>query len=1108
VSAGEPDGGVALAAGLPDAAELTRLVGLVRAEGAGIDFSPPPLAAVGQLAAGFGLALPDPGLWSQVAVPDPGAVLRQLPDPADLARPLEEPIGRIKALLELGLDSDLRGVEAQVAAVQPPSQESPRAFLDSLLGPVGDLSRLLADSAFLRLVVELGRLLDLEDVERWPEHVDALGVHLRNVLEQKVGNTLLAVVGLASAATVAERSERLVAAATGWFSLDATEARFRAVLQGYGDGLDALARQLHQLDRSNPAQVAGAHRRLGATRAAFDAYVEGLTRDLAFSEASLAMVDAGALRTALEQSGETLAAIDVGQLTSLVEQVRAAAQAAAALPEGDAVDLAAFRTLVTNGLGALRDQLDRLDPGRLPELWEAYLGGLLAPLQRLRTFQQELEALVRGSYRAIHDALAAVDLAALRATVDQAMAQLEVQLGDLEGLLGRLRPAIREPLDDASAALGDVRAAILDPDTGLKGQLDGLLELAVASLEGLHLEQAVAQVQATLEPISQRLARIEFAPVVDATIEVIQTASRALRTVLPLLVTDDLRRQLAEATEVLRQVDFALLRQELLEGFDEIAAGVDDEALGTVKELYRQMVDVVGRLDPVPALEAVQREVFDPLLAEAERLDPVALLAPVQAGYEEAVESLRGLQPTEALSFLSKLFDQLIGKLPELSPARLLGPSEQAVAELRASIEGALGLDRLERLLDELLLPLTALLDSLDITRAPGLLAAGFADLRQAVAGFDPAAMVAPITAVLRQVFAATGASVDRAGVAVLLREVQERGAGLGGRLGALSQRLRSTDAELRRLDLRAAVQTLRERHDALQAALEAAGPSGLELAAEVQALDPLARLAPLVPRHQRVADAFAAAAAAVGEVTDDLAPTFGAFGAALEALGGLLAPLELLEGRVRALGERLLPAAAPGGVRDLLLGLLDALDPRQWSTELEALLQVAHAKASALLGDGVVGPLRQTLGSLRDSLGLLDLSGLTGPLEAAYAELEATVRLLDPAPLLTALDATYDRLVATLRRLDPAPFLADLDRLYAQDVVGVLRALTPEALLLPDLRTVVQRIEGVLVEVDVERLFEPVLEHLRRLRRQLDEGLTRVGGAYDGLVDLLDSAS
>ena len=176
-------------------------------------------------------------------------------------------------------------------------------------------------------------------------------------------------------------------------------------------------------------------------------------------------------------------------------------------------------------------------------------------------------------------------------------------------------------------------------------------------------------------------------------------------------------------------------------------------------------------------------------------------------------------------------------------------------------------------------------------------------------------------------------------------------------------------------------------------------------------------------------------------------------------------------------------------------------------SAEMEALLRVVHAKAVALLGDGVVAPLRRTLGSLRESLGLLDLSGLTEPLEAAYSELEATMRLLDPAPVLEALRGTHDRLVATLQLLDPAPFVADLRRLYTEDVLGVLRALTPEALLLPGLRAVVARIEGLLVEFDVENLFGPVLEHLRRLRGQLDEGLAQVGDAYDGLVDLLDSA-
>jgi hypothetical protein len=1109
VTAGAAEAGLSLLDRLPAVGELTGLVGLLRGQAAGVELAAPPQASVGELAAGFRLSLPDPASWSQLAVPDPAALLGRLPDPAALAKPLAEPIGRVRAILDLGVTADLDRIAAQIGGIQAPSQDSPAAFLRGLFAPAGDLGDLVRDSALLRLVVELGRLLGLPDAEHWPEDAGALGVLLRDALEHKLGNTLLAVVGLASAATVASQAERLVAAATGWFSLPATQARFQAVLEAYGDGPDGLAGRLLALDPNDAEQLAAAGQRLAAAGTTFDAYVQDLERDLAFSEASLALVDAAALRDALERTVETLAAVDTGQLASLAESLRRAAQAVADLPGGAAVDLAGFKAQVASHLGELRSQLDRLDPERLPDLWESFVGRLLAPLERLRALQRELEGVVRGAYQSVHDAVATVDLAGLRGSVERAMAQLEAQLDDLDQLVERLRPAIGKPLEDAGAALAGARQAIMDPDTGVKRRLDDLLGQAVAVLEDLHLDQAVAKVQAALEPISGELAKVQFAPAMDAALEVIGTAVQLLRTVLPLLVTDDLKRQLAEAAQVLRQVDLGQVREELLQGFDEIVAGVDEDALALVRQQYRRLVETVGQLDPVPAVEAVQREVFDPLLAEAEQLDPAALLDPVTAAFGEAVEALASLHPAEALSFLGELFQELLAKLPELSPARLLGPSEQAVAELRAGVEGALGLDRLERLLDDLLAPLTALLDGLDPARVTQLLD-GFTGLRQAVAGFDPAALAGPVTATLRQLFAATGAAIDRAGVTALLESVRDRG-GLGGRVGTLAERLRATEGELRRLELRAALETLRQRHDAVAAALgrlEAAGAAGRELAAAAQALDPLPRLAPLLAGQERVQAAFADTAAALGQVTDDLAGPLGAVDTVLESLAGLLAPLPLLEGWFRELGGRLLPGRAPGSLRDLLLGLLDELDPRQWSSEIEALAAAAHAKASALLGQAVVDPLRRTLARLRDSLGLLDLSGLTGPLEAAYAELEAAVRQLDPAPLVAALGGTHDRLVASLRRLDPAPFVAELSRLYADDVLGVLRALSPETLLLPGLRAAVARIEGLLVAVDVDQLFAPVLELLGQLRQQLDEGLQRVEDAYGGLTGLLDSAA
>ena len=65
----------------------------------------------------------------------------------------------------------------------------------------------------------------------------------------------------------------------------------------------------------------------------------------------------------------------------------------------------------------------------------------------------------------------------------------------------------------------------------------------------------------------------------------------------------------------------------------------------------------------------------------------------------------------------------------------------------------------------------------------------------------------------------------------------------------------------------------------------------------------------------------------------------------------------------------------------------------------------------------------------------------------------------------------------------------------------------SPVELLLPPLKELFDRIKGLLVSLDVEVLFRPILDKLKSLKSQLADGLGRTGGAYKQMVATLDSA-
>jgi len=321
--------------------------------------------------------------------------------------------------------------------------------------------------------------------------------------------------------------------------------------------------------------------------------------------------------------------------------------------------------------------------------------------------------------------------------------------------------------------------------------------------------------------------------------------------------------------------------------------------------------------------------------------------------------------------------------------------------------------------------------------------------------------------------------------------------------------KLSAAAAEIGSLDLAASLAALRARHDDLAAALAAADASApivIELSVDVAALDPLAGLTPIAAKAARVQSASAAKAAAFDRLVTSVGPSLHPAADVRDALASFLAAFDDLTAMVgnpfRALfGD---PQAGP---RDLLQRFLGELEPAKWRAQIEPLLRTLHDKTAGVLSDVVLNPLAEAAGSLKSLTGLLDISTLVQPITDVFDEVGQTIDQLNPAPIIQSLSERYQQLLATLDTLNPASFIADIQKLYADDLLGVIKAVSPADLLLPPLRELFDRIKSLLVSIDVDVLFKPILDRLKALKGQLVDGLGKTGAAYKQMLATLDSA-
>jgi hypothetical protein len=1101
-------GTIKLAASLPDVSQLTDLFGQIKSGVDKIEIPGLPLDQIKRLADGFQIKLPDTSGWSSVIPPDVTELLKKFPDPADLAKPLGEPLGRIRNIFSVDLSAEMAAIRQTLGPAGEPALDNLAAFLNSLFAPLSGISRWLKDSELTRLAIEIGKLFGAKDAARLAEEAPGLITRFQTLLQEKVGGTIIAITAAGAAATITSKTGSLVRTISGSFSIESADARFQTLLQAYGSGATSIAAQIRALDLVDSAQVAGVRGRLSAVNDAFQEFYAGLVRDLAFSEAGLALLNVDLIQRRFKQIQQSLATIDGGKLKAMADDLKAAIEKAIGSIKFDSeMDIGGLKATIKSGLAQLRREVDRLDPSGIQNSIQEIFAVINEPFKKFEEIKVEIEAIVRGAFQAVRETLEKIDLSPLRNGFDQAMGSLEKTLDELDQIFTQIRTAIDDSLKQVKLALESARNFILDPNDGLKKKIEDLFNGIFQIFEALNLKEIVGGISQSVQGVSQELVKIEFSTVIDGVVDAIEVVAEILKTVAPLLVTEDLKQKLVEATNFLRKIDFDQISAALTDAFDEILESIDTDAFAEIKQGYQKVIEAVDKFDPSPMLESIQQEVFDPLIAELEKAQPASLLQPVQDGFDKASDALKGFDPSETFSFITDFFDDLTAKFKELSPQKLLEPIEKALDEIRASIRSVLRIEEIDAAFGQATGAIMPLIDSIQAEEVFNLLESGYAGLRAALDEVELGDILSTPAAVLRGLFSQLNVDLDAGGMMVLVEMIGAKGGGLGARLAAIAQSLKQSQAQIERLDLKNYLSVLRARHDEVRASLAVHSDSDAvkaRLTADVQLFDPMPVLSPLIPKADRVRAAFAGKSEEFGRTVQSLSAPLQAIDGVLDGFGAFLSPFGLLKQTIMRVFGKLFPGESLSDPKEMLARYLEEINPAQWRDDLEPLLAGIQTKLKAMLDGAVIKPLRETLDAIKSKIDLLDISFLREAIEGVFAEVEAAIQQFNPAPFIEKIDETYRRVLSLLEKLNPADFIAEVDRLYTEDVVGVVKAISPRDLLLPVLQELFQKIKGMLVELDIEVIFKPVLERLRDLETQLQEGLARAGAAFDGLVNAL----
>jgi hypothetical protein len=1101
----------------PDSSVLTGLLGQLKDGMGGVKAPDIPGDGIQSLTTALQLPIPDTSTWHGAIPDDAKNLTSSFPDASTLGAPLTQPMSKVSDVLSF----DFSKFQTNVSTPPPGSASGGSAAataapdvastLQALSGPLADVAKLLADPELSRVLEVFGNLTGSAVPGQIAKKAEEAASQAKTILHDDVQAFALAFVSLLTTHSSEEILKARVAAATGTFSLPDTQARLQTVLDQYG-GATTLEALVTSTDASDANAVGALRDRLNTIAAAFGGYTGRLVQDLAITEAALSMLDVSDLQQQWTSMQKTLATIDWSGANSVANNVNTQIQSVKnrlTIDTGFTIDQ--YHQELQSGIARLNTLIGGFNVSSIVDAIQSFFKVLLSPLQKLEDFKAQVETIIRGALGTIHDAIQKINLKPLVDTVNQALVALSNSLTQVAKLLNDLRNAIQGVLETVKTALDGLRTFVLDPQNGLKNKIEGVFHSITAILDELKIQDVVNEIKSLLTPINDALSKIEFQPVIKAVLQAISTITDVLKTVAPLLVTDSLKQKLAEAAAFLNQIDFGKIGDTLNGTFDQILASVDQDALGEFQAEYQKVVDGLKNFDPEPALQEVQKDVFEPLLDELNKVHPADLLKPVNDAFAAAHAAMAKFNPSDTFSFMTDFFKDLLAKIDEISPAKLLAPIEKMLDDLSARINSLLHLDMIVAAFQQIKTWLQANVANLDLF-GPVLAAIepGFTQLRAAIENFDGSVFTKVIANLLDGALSKLGAIVNTAGLSAALATIVAGPADLTAGLNAIQQRMNDGSSKLAALDAQGALNSLRSSYTPVRTAFSSRSGAALpdDIGSLITALDPMPVIAPLLPKIDRVKATGAAKAAQFAQLSAPLADVLRSLGPALTLLHTMVTPLSLARDAMIAPLQGLFPGRQFSGPKEVILFFIDQLNPTGLQPLLEPLFTTLNTKLKVFLDDAVLNPIGEAVQTLKGITDVLNIHPVIDAVTGVFNDVENVVKSLDPSPIVASINADYQKIVAMLDQVNPAQFIEEIAKIYNDEIIGVVQGISPEALLLPPLRELFQKVSSDLGAFDIQAIFKPVLDRLKALDNDLGGGMKEVERAWTQMLGVLSSTT
>jgi hypothetical protein len=1026
-----------------------------------------------------------------------------VPAPEGMLSPLTSQADRIRQLLASGVLQEFTEALGPLGRVVSDVPRDPSALLTTVREPlVGVLDVLAKDT----------RILGLQRFSQQIEQASALiggnPQEAVNFLQAQIEQTTTVTTGPVNRAT--EGTTTALDGLSSDYDADAIAADFRTLLTVFApEGSPALAEQISNVDVTDEAAITTLISRLESARNLLVTLGNRLVGDLASALTRFTNVSDAKLIESLETAYTATGELEVENLADLGLGLRATLESVRRTL--DDVDPDTVLRPLREAIERLRSILAEIG---LPEVQNRVVSTLAeaeALIGEFGRLQIQVTAAFHGIISDVNAGIDQLNLSGLVATAQNAIDSVTPVIDEIETVFDDIDTSLDTALNAVSDALDTLTGTLLDEDTGIKKQLENYLAGILQALEDLDLQQVLTELGETFGGVIDRLKEVSFDPVVEAVIDELERTRAKLQEIDTSQLNPVLREALAVALRVITELGDRYddeIKADILEQYDALLEEGVETPFAFAREKFDELLGEVEVLDPGFLIrEAGLVSLYETMRSELDGFRPSQVLGELDGLYTDFREELDRFSPEQYLGGITDIFRQLQEKVDSLSPLVLVDQLESVLNELKDEVR-RIDLSAFAEALGSSVEALTDVAERISLEGLSEALDAVYQPVLAALEALNPEPLLRPILDFKQRIIEA----IDQADVSALGPVLQ------GTRTERNQTRLENVQSSLaaavdqaldhiRTADPAGMIVQLRQHFAAIRAAVQGlpADPGfearKAEMLGLVDELDPFPVLSPAVERF----DALVAASESLRSAVEGLSDPPASLAAAAQRANALIDELtpevdpaagikEALTGLIEAAFENF-PLDAIQGVYDDLVEVVERMAPDNLLGGLRDLVEDLTGLVQEIGDPGeIIAALEGASGALLEALDAVSFEPFRVDLESAFSTLSAKLGELDPTPIADTIAQRYDDLVSVADRINPGEVTERLDQVYEEEVIAKLSELHPQTILIEPLEAAFEEVLQLIGGLDVDVVFEPLLERLQTLREELDQGLTRVG--------------